>query len=75
MMCIGRDQYTYSTKDAGQYLVFPQCGEYTETYITALSLAVLRCTIRNTGPIKSQGRIQDFFWEGVHSSLALLQHQ
>ena len=22
-----------------------------------------------------QGRIQDFFWEGVHSSLALLQHQ
>ena len=61
MMCIGRDQYTYSSKDAGQYLVFPQCGEYAETYITALSLAVLRCTVRNTGPIKSQGRIQDFY--------------
>lgn len=43
MMCISRDQYTYSSKD----------GEYTETYITALSLAVLRCTVRNTGPIKS----------------------
>ena len=26
-------------------------------------------------PLPLQGRIQDFFWEGVHSSLALLQHQ
>ena len=52
-MCIGRDQYTYSSKDAGRYLVFPQCGQYTETYITALSLAGLRCTVRNTSPIKS----------------------
>lgn len=53
MICIGRDQYTYSSKDAGQHLVFPQCGQYTEIYITALSLAGLRCTVRNTGPIKS----------------------
>lgn len=33
--------------------VFPQCGQYTEAYITAFSLAGLRCTVRNTGPIKS----------------------
>ena len=26
-------------------------------------------------PPPTQGRIQDFFQEGVHSSLALLQHQ